>query len=887
MRAYQLATLAAAFFSDFSMCHYNFVLDLHVNRFPALGAPAPAANPQVNYVSKYPQHPVNLGYGDNYPKYWQNKAYNPADFPPIVQPRVPFYPYPYSNAWKSTSPPTTPEEVDVKVVEQPKYTPPHGFPSSKTPAKDAIQAYSNAAQRATEEAAAAEEQPPAPRAKAAGEPSLVKEQDRGKSSKNLKFTGEGGEGDGTGYTKVINNPRKTSSKDGGNSGHSDWNQFSYGVVSDTLVHHDPYDEAPVDGERRTNAMGKIQKLLGGNGNANWYENIHKRDLDSGLEKREQGWPDHIQAKADKMMKSAAAMQDRGQTLMENDQYKAKKKEPQAAPAASAAPAPAPEQEKKKAVPGSGAKSSNKNAPQPSAAPPKKKKDDDPMMRKELPKSSGNTKKPKQPKQSRPPPPTKQKPARGGKNQKYQENSPRQQRGNAPRIQTLEKRDAAPEPAAVAGPEAVKGRSGDKVSPNKGGKNAPPPEGGKGKGGKGGKSPQQINNNDKGGKPPAPSKGPGGIRPNKINQDRPNKKNKAGAGKGKAVAMAMEEDIREHFEDDYVEDIIYEMCEAEEEEEESGLQKRQAVNRKVLPCGPPVTIRRVLGAEAAPTPAPVAVVNPVVNGPIYAAQGLGVNQIADGQVQIQAPRYQAPVQVAPVQVAPAQIVITQTVQQQVQVPGPTQYVTKAVQVPVPGPTQVVKEVVEKVVEKPVVQTVVQNVPYAVTRTQQVPYAVTQTQQVQVTQQVNVPYPVTKVQNVPYPVTQTQKVQVTQQVTKAVPYPVTQTQKVFETIVPQVKVTPKEREIIHEKEIHGSKNVVENVDVIKKVPVTRTFLVCPLCEQPEGKCSCGTFPAAEPAAAPADVVAEYKGPASGLEDVARTAKDIEAFFKAQLPEGILAQ
>ncbi|KAF8545497.1 hypothetical protein BDD12DRAFT_10917 [Trichophaea hybrida] len=870
MRAYQLATLAAAFCSDFT-----------------LGAPAPAANPQVNYVSKYPQHPVNLGYGDNYPKYWQDEAYNPAEFPPIVQPRVPFYPYPYSNAWKSTSPPSTSEEVDVKVVEQPKYTPPYGFPSSKTPAKDAIQAYSNAAQRAAEEAAAAEEQPPAPRAKAAGTPSLVKEQDRGKSSKNLKFTGEGGEGDGTGYTKVINNPRKTSSKDGGNSGDSDWNQFSYGVVSDTLVHHDPYDEALVDGERRTNAMGKIQKLLGGNGNANWYENLHKRDLDSGLEKRERGWPDHIQVKADKMMKSAAAMQDRGQTLMDNDQYKAKK-EPQAAPAASAAPA---REQEKKAVPGSGAKSSNKNAPQPSTAP-SKKKDDDPMMRKELPKSSGNTKKPNQPKpnqpkQSRPSPPTKQKPARGGKNQRYQENSPRQQRGNAPRIQTLEKRDAAPEPAAVADPEAVKGRSGDKVSPNKGGKNASRPEGGKGKGGKGGKSPQQIDNNNKGGKPP---KGPGGIRPNKINQSRP-KKNKAGAGKGKAVAMAMEEDICEHFEDGYVENIIYEMCEAEVEEEESGLQKRQAVNRKVLPCGPPVTIRRVLGAEAAPTPAPVAVVNPVTNGPIYAAQGLGVNQIADGQIQIQAPRYQAPVQVAPVQVAPApaRVVVTQTVQQQVQVPGPTQYVTKAVQVPVPGPTQVVKELVEKVVEKPVVQTVVQtvvqNVPYAVTRTQQVPYAVTQTQQVQVTQQVNVPYPVTKVQNIPYPVTQTQKVQVTQQVTKAVPYPVTQTQKVFETIVPQVKVTPKEREIIHEKVIHGSKNVVENVDVIKKVPVMKTFLVCPLCEQPEGKCSCGTFPAAEPNAAP--VVAEYKGPASGLEDVARTAKDIEAFFKAQLPEGILAQ
>jgi len=851
------------------VCSYNFLTSVSsCSQVPAHSAPAPAANPQVNYVSKYPQHPVNLGYGDNYPKYWQNEAYNPVDFPP--QPRIPFYPYPYSNAWKSTTPPASPEEVDVKVVEQPKYTPPHGFPSSKTPAKDAIHAYSVAAQRVSEETAA-EEQPPTPKAKAAGEPSLVKEQDRGKSSKNLKFTGDGGDGDGTGYTKVVNNPRKSSSKGGDSSGHSDWNQFSYGVVSDTLVHHDPYEATPVDGERRTNAMGKVQKLIGGNGNANWYENLHKRD-DSSLEKRDQGWPDHIQAKADKMMKSAAAMQDRGQSLMENDQYKAKQKE-QTAPPPKTAPAP----EQKKAVPGSGAKSSNKSAPPLAAAPPKKK-DDDPMMRKELPKSSGNTKKPKQLKQNRPPPTKQQKPVRGGKNNKVQSNSPQQQRGNSPRVQTLEKRDAAP------APDAVKGRSGDK-SPSKTGKNTPPAQAGKGKGGKSGKAPHQ-NNNNKGGKPLMGSKGPGGkVRPN-INQDRPNKKDGAGAGKGKQVAIAMEEDIREHFEDDYVEDIMYEMCEVGEEEE-GGLWKRQTVNRKVLPCGPPITIRKILGAEAAPTPVPVpvpvhapaAVVDPVANGPVY-AQGIGANQIADGQVQIQAPRYQAPVQAAPVQAAPVQMIVTQTVQQQVQVPGPTQYVTKAIQVPVPGPTQVVEKLVEKLVEKPVVQTVVQNVPYAVTRTQQVPYAVTQTQQVQVTQQVNVPYPVTKVQNIPFPVTETQKVQVTQQVTKAVPYPVTQTQKVFETIIPQVKVIPKEREIIHEKEIHGEKNVLENVEVIKKVPITKTFLVCPVCEQPEGKCDCGTF-------APAEVAPEYKGPAAGLEDVARTAADVEAFFKAHLPEGILAQ
>lgn len=394
------------------------------------------------------------------------------------------------------------------------------------------------------EAEAAEDQPPAPKAKAASTPSLVKEHDRGKSCKNLKFTGEGGDGDGTGYTKVVNNPRKTGKQEGGRDGQSDWDKFTYKVASDALVHHDPHG-APgalaVPG-RRTNAMGSIHKLLEGYEGSNWNKDLQKREE----------WPEHIQLKAEKMMKSAAAMQERGQGLMEKDGPKGKQASANNAPpadnslpASKALPAPpaptappAPPVPQKKAVPGSGAKSSVKNAADAApASPPKKKKkeDADPLMRKELPQSTGNTKKPKQPKQSRKlaPAPTKQKPARGGKAQKPQSNSPQQRKGKKPKGGSLEKRgaapEAAPEPIAAADPVPIKNaRSGGKTPSSKGGKSAPSAQEKHGKGSSGG---------GKGGKAAKGGKSGGGkLRPN-INQDRPSRK----ADRGKRGADGVEEE----------------------------------------------------------------------------------------------------------------------------------------------------------------------------------------------------------------------------------------------------------------------------------------------------------------------------------------------------------
>ena len=191
----------------------------------ALAAPAPAAapDPQLNYVSKYPEHPINMGYGTDYPKYWQNENYNPADYPaPVMQPRVPFYPYPYSTAWKSAGPPTEPNEIEVKVVpEAPAYEPPHGFPNSKSPARDAINAYSGQLQYQQQDVEAAsaggarakapQQQPMYP---PSNDPSLMRHQDPRYTTKNMKFSNDPAEqGVDGGYTKVINNPYRGGSQD--------------------------------------------------------------------------------------------------------------------------------------------------------------------------------------------------------------------------------------------------------------------------------------------------------------------------------------------------------------------------------------------------------------------------------------------------------------------------------------------------------------------------------------------------------------------------------------------------------------------------------------------------------------------------------------------------
>ncbi|KAA8902587.1 hypothetical protein FN846DRAFT_891452 [Sphaerosporella brunnea] len=770
MRAYQLAALAAAFLGQ-------------------LGHSAPATLPEADpeaaaqqrpgahsYVSKYPNHPINLGYGDNYPKYWQNQAYNPADYPP----RVPFYPAPYSTAWKPTNPGDG--GVAIKVVDpEPAsfYVPPHGFPSSKTPAKDAIEAYTAQAQRKEEQAAleaaaeeaerlraegaiavaaaAAEEARHGPRKRSAGEPVIHYEQGPEKTTKNMRFLGgDEGSGDGASYTKVVNNPRPKPREENNANGQPDWQKFTYGVLNEAIEHHpgNERQEAGVPAERKTDAMGKVQKLIGSNGGGgtSWYDHLQKRglEMDAALVKRDadadaqsaDSWPDHIQQKAIKMMKSAASMQDRGQALMESDPAygKAKMKDANAVPASAEeqiaeaveeaeeaeaeaeaeeeAAIAAPPAQKRKTVPGKGAKGKGKKAP-PAPAPEKKvgpkinkkEEDEDPLMRNELPERVESKKKPKapkSPKQNSPPAQnTKTKPARGGKNkdQLQPDNMPQMQlnnskkgkgnggKGGKGKSPSVEKRDAItePEPEAIAEPESeavaaaqrnkapAKAPAPKKSSPNKSGSTKATPKnskfkpanggnqpkntrqfhqggsGGKGKGkGKSvnsqslgkrdaipepepeataeavaepeaafnnGKAAAEKNNKQKDEKEKPQGNAAGRLRANKpgrpsMNQSRPKKGGAIGKGKGKAVSM--ESEIRPHFNEGYVEEIITEMCEFEYEDEgkegegevvEGSLRKRQTVNRRVLPCGPPTTIRRVLGATpstVAPIPAPPAV-----------------------------------------------------------------------------------------------------------------------------------------------------------------------------------------------------------------------------------------------------------------------------------------
>jgi len=777
----------------------------------ATSVPAPKA--QHNYVSKYPNHPINMGYGNNYPKYWQNERYNPADYPPLMVPRVPFYPAPYSQAWKPTAA-SAAQPVEVKVLEP--YTPPHGFPSSKTPAKDAIDAYS---------------QPQGVRKTTGTEPAM---------RKDLNF-GEGS--DGTSYTKIINNPgpSKKPQEEVNANGQPDWQKFSYGIVSDSLDHQ-PNSGAAVEAdrgvERKTNAMGKVQSLIGGNGGGTWHEHLAKRNADS-------VWPEHIQAKAEKMMKSAAIMQDRGQSMMESDPAFQRQKAPIASPKAADAPEKAEIEKKekevgekkedkkgenekeipeglmemdasrKKVVPGSsakgksGGKEQKSQQKQPPAPKERLHEEEDPMMKSELPAQSVQTKKPKAPKSQRPTAgQEKSKPSRGVKGKKpCQGNAPPQSNGKKQptggkkpkKVDSLVKREAIPEPEAGA----LKGNNGSdkQAAPQKSGKDG---EKEKPKGNAAARAQEKLG---------------GGKRPN-INQSRPkNPKNKN---------VAFEETIRQHFADDYVDEVIQEMCVVDDTEPTANLQKRQ--NRRILPCGPPVTIRRTLGAgDAFATPAAVPCVAPAVPyvAPIPTSAPCDVpvpttasavryineqaaTQNAQGQIQVSGPLAIAPAAHVP-QYAPQyipQYVNLPAATQYVTVPGPTVTVDRAVPVAVAGPTEVVS--VEHLIQRPVtrIETVVESVPYAVTKTQQVTFPV-----------------VTK----------------TQMITKEIAYPVTRTmtQVQRETVYPEVYAIPREKEIIEEKKVASVVHVPATVNVVKHVPVTKTVLVCPACDQSEGACGCGTF------------------------------------------------
>lgn len=89
-----------------------------------------------------------------------------------------------------------------------------------------------------------------------------------------------------------------------------WNSFSLGVVSDTLVYHDPYENREGGFERKTNAMDKIEKMMG--------RDYSKKDIKNKRSLGRRDWPEHIQEKALKMMDSASNMQTKGQKTIDND-----------------------------------------------------------------------------------------------------------------------------------------------------------------------------------------------------------------------------------------------------------------------------------------------------------------------------------------------------------------------------------------------------------------------------------------------------------------------------------------------------------------------------------------------------------------------------------------
>lgn len=108
-----------------------------------------------------------------------------------------------------------------------------------------------------------------------------------------------------------------------------WNSFTLGVVSDTLVYHDPYENREGGFERKTNAMDKIEKMMG--------REYGKKDTKSRRSLGKRDWPEHIQEKALKMMDSASNMQTKGQKTIDNDpayqeSLRAKNPTPEPAPA---------------------------------------------------------------------------------------------------------------------------------------------------------------------------------------------------------------------------------------------------------------------------------------------------------------------------------------------------------------------------------------------------------------------------------------------------------------------------------------------------------------------------------------------------------------------------
>lgn len=174
----------------------------------------------------------------DYPKYWQGEGGYRA---PGLDQGEPIY---YNNP----SPPPSP------IAPKPK----PDFTQTKYPAKSAIKFYGGESfpVRSVSKEAAGENE----------------------ASESVKITNDtpfGAVGNDRSYTRITKSPSlqnavvpepvqvddvSDSSTDGSND--DQWNSFSFGVVSDTITYHDPYEGREGDFARKTHAMKKIERMMG-------------------------------------------------------------------------------------------------------------------------------------------------------------------------------------------------------------------------------------------------------------------------------------------------------------------------------------------------------------------------------------------------------------------------------------------------------------------------------------------------------------------------------------------------------------------------------------------------------------------------------------------------
>ncbi|KAG0643337.1 hypothetical protein HOY80DRAFT_462685 [Tuber brumale] len=213
------------------------------------------ALPQIPYyASRFPQHPQNLGHAGNYPKYWQGESYTPGSN------REPAY---YN--WNAEPEPET--------------APPHpDFAGTRHPAKGAIKYYGaqNFPTKSVAEPTDADTPKPEPEPENASSSNIKITNDTpsgpAKNDKSYTRITKSSSVGGPGPAPAIAEKKVVTDKgDGDDAGSTTsgedvsddlWNSFSFGVVSDTLNYHDPYEGREGEYKRKTNAISKIEKMMG-------------------------------------------------------------------------------------------------------------------------------------------------------------------------------------------------------------------------------------------------------------------------------------------------------------------------------------------------------------------------------------------------------------------------------------------------------------------------------------------------------------------------------------------------------------------------------------------------------------------------------------------------